>query len=77
MSRVELDLLEDTSQKSYQDGILSMAEEHGFKYPKSEIYIAVNDKSFSVMTIEQLAELLRNELGRKNILVLMNGETPV
>ncbi|HDU8494613.1 hypothetical protein AB7038_16350 [Morganella morganii] len=41
--------------------------------PKSYLYISVNDKSFSI-SIDDIANLLKNELGKNNVIVLLNGE---
>lgn len=41
--------------------------------PKSYLYISANDKSFSI-SIDDIASLLKNELGKNNVIVLLNGE---
>lgn len=41
--------------------------------PKSYLYISVNDKSLSIST-DDIASLVKNELGKNNVIVLLNGE---
>lgn len=41
--------------------------------PKSYLYISVNDKSLSIST-DDIATLVKNELGKNNVVVLLNGE---
>ena len=41
--------------------------------PQSYFYMSVNDKSLVIST-DDIAELVRKELGKENVVVLLNGE---
>lgn len=41
--------------------------------PESYFYIAVNNKSLRIST-DEMADMVRKELGKENVIVLLNGE---
>ncbi|MEQ9917258.1 hypothetical protein ABRQ01_11345 [Pectobacterium aroidearum] len=49
-----------------------VSNEFGFD-PISYCYISVNNKSLKIST-DEMANMIRNELGAENVIVLLNGE---
>ena len=45
--------------------------------PQSSIYIQVLDKTFSKLSLEEYAELLKETFGRDQILILFNGDVKI
>lgn len=41
--------------------------------PESYFYIDVNNKKLEIST-DEMADMVRNELGKENVIVLLNGE---
>lgn len=74
LSRQQLELIDDYVEQYNQETKLLIAEEFGLKEPKSYFLIAVNDKSFPALNTSEIADVLRQELGEGNIIVLLNGE---
>lgn len=75
LTRQQLGLIVDVVEKYQKETDLLISEEFGLKDAKSCFMISVNDKSFSAMNTSEMAELLRKELGKKNIIVLFDNET--
>lgn len=74
LGRQQLELIDDRIEKYNQETKLLIAEEFGLKEPKSYFLVAVNDKSFPDLNISEIADVFRQELGEKNVIVLLNGE---
>ncbi|UAY93951.1 hypothetical protein KSL88_09945 [Pectobacterium polaris] len=74
LSRQQLELIDDRIEKYNQETKLLIAWEFGLKEPKSYFLVAVNDKSFSELNTSEIADVFRQELGEKNVIVLLNGE---
>ncbi|CNI83729.1 Uncharacterised protein [Yersinia frederiksenii] len=74
LNHQQLELIDDRVEKYNQETKLLIAEEFGLKEPKSYFLIAVNDKSFPELNTSGIADVFRQELGEKNIIVLLNGE---
>ena len=49
-----------------------VSNEFGFD-PVSYCYISVNNKSLKIST-DEMADMIRKELGTENVIVLLNGE---
>ncbi|WP_392558253.1 hypothetical protein [Orbus mooreae] len=75
LTRQQLELIVDPLEKYQKESDLLICEEFDFKDPKSYFLISVNDKSFPELNTSEMADLLRKELGRENIIVLLDGET--
>lgn len=73
----QLEMIDDRVEKYNQETNLLIAEEFGLKEPKSYFLIAVNDKSFPELNTSGIADVFRQELGEKNIIILLNGEDPI
>ena len=66
------------AEKYSNESALLIGEEYGIKNPKSEFGVHVIDKEFkSGLYTTDIADLLRVQLGEKNIVVLFNGDTPI
>lgn len=74
LSCQQLELIDDRVEKYNQETKLLIAQEFGLKEPMSYFLIAVNDKSFPALNTSEIADVLRQELGDGNIIVLLNGE---
>ena len=68
-------LIEDRVTRYDMETNISIANEFGMMNPKSWFMIAVNDKSFPEINTTEMANLMRQELGADNIIVLFEGET--
>ncbi|MCO6509136.1 MAG: hypothetical protein J6578_10190 [Snodgrassella sp.] len=75
LTRQQLELIVDPVEKYQKESDLLISEEFGLKDARSYFMVSVNDKSFPKVNTTGMAELLRKELGEKNIIVLLNGET--
>lgn len=73
-TREQLDLIDDRVEKYNKETKLLISEEFGLYEPRSYFMISVNDKTFPDLNTSQLADLLRKELGKENIIVLLNNE---
>ncbi|APC10536.1 MULTISPECIES: hypothetical protein [Providencia] len=51
---------------------IEIANEFGLT-PRSYFYMSVNDKTLVIST-DDIAELVKKELGKENVVVLLNGE---
>ena len=71
----DLLLIEDRGERYSMETRLLIANEFGMMNPKSWFTIAVNDKSFPEINTTEMANLMRQELGADNIIVLFEGET--
>ena len=71
----DLLLIEDRRERYSMETKLLIANEFGMMNPKSWFMIAVNDKSFPEINTTEMANLMRQELGADNIIVLFEGET--
>ena len=71
----DLLLIEDRLDRHHMESKISIANEFGMMNPKSWFMIAVNDKSFPEINTTEMANLMRQELGADNIIVLFEGET--
>ncbi len=71
----DLLLIEDRLDRHHMESKISIANEFGMMNPKSWFMIAVNDKSFPEINTTEMANLMRQELGTDNIIVLFEGET--
>lgn len=74
LNNQQIELIDDRTERYNQETKLLIAEEFGLKEPKSYFMISVNDKSFPEMNTSEIADLLRTELGKENIIILLNGE---
>lgn len=74
LTRQQLELLVDPVEKYQKETDLLISEEFGLEGARSYFMISVNDKSFPEMNTSEMADLLRTELGKENIIVLLNGE---
>lgn len=75
LSREQLLLINNEQEKYSQESKLLISEEFGLKGARSYFMVSVNDKSFPEMNTSEMAELLRKELGKEHIIVLLDGET--
>lgn len=73
----QLNFIEDRVEKYKKETDLLIAEEFGLEEPKSYFMISVNDKFFPELNTSEVANMLKNELGEENIIVLLNGENPI
>ena len=71
----DLLLIEDRLDRHHMESKISIANEFGMMNPKSWFMISVNDKSFPEINTTEMANLMRQELGTDNIIVLFEGET--
>ena len=71
----DLLLIEDRRERYSMETKPLIANEFGMMNPKSWFMIAVNDKSFPEINTTEMANLMRQELGADNIIVLFEGET--
>lgn len=74
LTRQLLGLLCDPVEKYKRETDLLVAEEFGLTNAKSYFMVAINDKSFLEMNTSEMADLLREELGKEKIIVLLNNE---
>lgn len=74
LTHQQFKLIDDRVERYNQETKLLIAEEFGLTEPKSYFLIAVNDKSFAASSTSEIADALKKELGKENIIVLLNGE---
>ncbi|PIT44240.1 hypothetical protein [Snodgrassella alvi] len=74
-TREQLEFIDDHVEKYQKETDILIAEEFGLENPKSYFFISVNDKNFPELNTSEMAEFLRKELGKENIIVLLDGET--
>lgn len=74
LNREQLDLIRDEQEKYSKESKLLISEEFGLEGARASFMVSVNDKSFPELNTSEMAELLRDELGKENIIVLLNGE---
>jgi hypothetical protein len=74
LTHEQLNLIDDCTERYRKETDLLIAEEFGLKDPRSYFMVSVNDKSFPELNTSQLADLLRKELGKENIIVLLDNE---
>ena len=75
IDKKDLLLIKDRSDRHHMETNISIANEFGMMNPKSRFMIAVNDKTFPEINTTEMADLMRQELGADNIIVLFEGET--
>lgn len=75
LDREQLDLISDEQERYSKESKLLISEEFCLEDARSYFMVSVNDKSFPELNTSEMAELLRKELGKENIIVLLNNET--
>ncbi|MGM0938261.1 MAG: hypothetical protein ACQEWL_18335 [Pseudomonadota bacterium] len=75
LTREQLSFIQDKGEKYKQETSLIISEELGMVNAKSYFLIAVNDKEFSRATPTEIANFLRNEIGKENIIIALNNES--
>lgn len=74
LERKQLEFISDKQKRYSLESKLLIAEEFGLEGARSYFMVSVNDKSFPEMNTSEIADLLRSELGKENIIVLLNNE---
>lgn len=75
LTHEELFLVQDKAERYSEESSILLSEEYGLYHPKSSFMMSLNDKTYTDIFPEELAKLIKKELGGKDIIAILNFDT--